>query len=51
MDIQTAKAANITVGAVGWGFSSQQELQTSNPDQLYSHPKELHNNISTLFGK
>ena len=51
VDIQTAKAANITVGAVGWGFSSQQELQTSNPDQLYSHPKELHNNISTLFGK
>lgn len=41
VDIDTARAAGCHAIAVSWGFNSEEDLQTANPDLLIHHPKEL----------
>ena len=41
IDIQTAKAANITSIAVTYGYRSKEELETLNPDYTINNLNEL----------
>ena len=50
VDAATAKAANLPFVACTWGFCTQEQLQTAQPDYLLNFPNEL-TKIICLFEK
>ena len=41
VDAETAKAANLPFVACTWGFCTEEQLQTAQPDHLIHHPLEV----------
>ena len=43
VDAETAKAAKIPFVACTWGFCTEQQLRTAQPNYMIQHPSELLN--------
>ena len=41
VDAETAKAANLPFVACTWGFCTKEQLQTTQPNYMVSHPSEI----------
>jgi phosphoglycolate phosphatase len=43
VDAETAKAAGATLVLCTWGFCTEEQLKTANPNYMINHPSELLN--------